>query len=127
VQALISFYSQVDQMNRGLDAVERYRAANDEGNMKKEVGRLIGKAQEMQHPEAIRERGQGLDFYAGAIAAVNRHRPKHQDRRSTSALDGNELTVACMNLTAEKRTQASGGLGLTQATQRVESLLQPMV
>ncbi len=76
VHALTGFYSQVDQMNRGLDAIERFRSANDEGNLNKEVDRLFAKAQEMQHPEAIRERGQALDFYAGAIAAVNRHRPK---------------------------------------------------
>jgi hypothetical protein len=74
VHALTGFYSQVDQMNRGLDAVERYRAANDPANFAKEVDRLKGKAEEMQHPETIREPGQRIDFYSGAIAVINRHR-----------------------------------------------------
>jgi len=50
ISALTGFYSQVDQMNRGLDAVERYRAADDEGNAKIEFKRLILKALEMRHP-----------------------------------------------------------------------------
>jgi hypothetical protein len=73
VQALIGFYSQAEQMNRGLDAAEGYRAANNGTRMDEEVHRLRLKAAEMQHPEDISERGRDLDFYAGAIAAVNRH------------------------------------------------------
>jgi hypothetical protein len=73
VQMLTSFYSRVDQMNRGQDSIERYRAAKDEASMQREVARFIAKAEEMQHLEGIRNRGEAHDFYAGAISTINRH------------------------------------------------------
>jgi len=71
IHALTGFYSLVDQMNRGLDAVERYRSANDADRAMAEVNRLLLKASQMQHPtDASREPGQELNYYAGAVAAL---------------------------------------------------------
>jgi hypothetical protein len=73
VYALTGFYSQVDQMNRGLDAVERYRAAGDEEHMVREVQRLMKKAEEMAQAEGIRQQDHLFGFYNAAIDAVDRH------------------------------------------------------
>jgi hypothetical protein len=73
VHALTGFYSLVDQMNRGLDVIERYRAADDQPHLVQEVSRLRKKAAEMQHPELHLTMPAESAFYTGAIAAVKRH------------------------------------------------------
>jgi len=74
IEALTGFFSLVDQMNRGLDAVERYRAAKDQDHAEEEIRRLMAKAEQMAHPtDASRIPGENLRYYAGAIAAVDRH------------------------------------------------------
>lgn len=71
IDALTSFFSLVDQMNRGLDAVDRFRAAGEVPNAQDEINRLLLKAAQMQHPmEASREPGQNLKYYAGAKEAL---------------------------------------------------------
>src|SRR5262249_16349410 len=73
ILAITTFYSQVDQMNRGLDAVDRLRH-DPQGQMTREVERLLMKASEMQHPEeGTRPPGGKYDFYAGAMATIDRH------------------------------------------------------
>ncbi len=75
VLALTVFYSQVEQMNRGLDAVDRYRASKDMELVAKEIERLLAKADEMKHPKAALGTPAESEFYAGAAAAIKRHFP----------------------------------------------------
>jgi len=73
ISALTGFYSQVDQMNRGLDIIERYRAAHDDNNVDAEFNRLIAKALEMRHPTEFSGPPVESGFYTAACAVVNRH------------------------------------------------------
>lgn len=73
ISALTAFYSQVDQMNRGLDAIERYRAAKDEVHAQNEFNRLIAKAFEMRHPTESSEAPIESGFYLAAKLVVDRH------------------------------------------------------
>lgn len=76
VAALTAFYSQCEQMNRGLDAIEQYiadKAGRDA--IGREHQRLIGKASEMRHADpAARTARPGSQFYTHARDAVQRHR-----------------------------------------------------
>lgn len=81
VTALTAFYSQVEQMNRGLDAIERYRAVGDQANMQNEYGRLLVKAQAMRHREnQLRKPSVDSQLYENAITAVRRLSDKARAR-----------------------------------------------
>jgi len=73
VTALTSFYSQVDQMNRGLDAMDGYRAVGNTNGMNEEFRRLKAKAAEMRHPMTTLAKPDDGDFYTHAMNAVSRH------------------------------------------------------
>jgi hypothetical protein len=73
VASLISFYSQVDQMNRGLDAIDRHRVAKETDLLEREVRRLRAKATEMRHPTEATVRPTQSDFYSAAISAGKSH------------------------------------------------------
>jgi hypothetical protein len=79
VTGLTGFYSQVDQMNRGLDAVERLRTSKQDDLTREliqgEVDRLILKAAEMRHPSESLQTPGSSGFYTAAIQAVLRHLP----------------------------------------------------
>jgi len=74
VTALTSFYSQVDQMNRGLDAMDRHRAVGNTNGMAEEFSRLKAKAAEMRHPARTLARPGDSDFFNDALNAVSRHK-----------------------------------------------------
>lgn len=75
ISALTSFYSQVDQMNRGLDAIAKLVPGGITKEMQIEGNRLRAKAEEMRHPtEALQRPPGGSEFYHRAIAALQRPR-----------------------------------------------------
>jgi hypothetical protein len=71
--ALTMFYSQVEQMNRGLDAVDRYRVTKEGDLIRIELDRLKAKAAEMRHPAESHPQPGESDFYNAAIGAVRAH------------------------------------------------------
>lgn len=85
VTALTTFYSQVDQMNRGLDAVDRHRTANELELIQDEFKRLRAKASEMSHPTEALNRPAQSSFYVAANEAVNRHRKIAHDNNKKAA------------------------------------------
>jgi hypothetical protein len=74
VTSLTGFYSQVDQMNRGLDAIGRYWAEGNMGAYEKERNRLAQKAAEMRHPDQTLSRPHPeSEFFNRALETVQRH------------------------------------------------------
>lgn len=81
VTAFTGFYSQVEQMNRGLDAIDRLRTTVAGDPLENalficEYGRLREKAKQMRHPTHSSEKPSDSEFYQSAIAAIDRHRTR---------------------------------------------------
>jgi hypothetical protein len=72
VAALTAFYSQVEQMNRGLDTLDNHRIAGDDEQVRIELLRLRAKAAEMAAAEGLRQPAES-GFYIAAIGAVRAH------------------------------------------------------
>lgn len=75
VAALTAFYSQCEQMNRGLDAIAQHVADRSSHAINQEHQRLIAKASEMRQAEhAARAARPASQFYTHARDAIQRHR-----------------------------------------------------
>lgn len=76
VVALTAFYSQCEQMNRGLETIAQCiadKAGRDA--IDREYQRLLAKAQQMRHPEqGVRTSRPETQFYTHARDAIQRHR-----------------------------------------------------
>jgi hypothetical protein len=73
ISALTGFYSQVDQMNRGMDYIDSHKATGFSAELEQEHQRLVKKASEMRHPTERTERIAESGFFAKALSAVRRH------------------------------------------------------
>lgn len=75
VSALTQFYSQCEQMNRGLDAIAQHVADDRKDAIESEHRRLLAKAREMRHAEQrTRTPHPESQFYIHARDAIQRHR-----------------------------------------------------